>query len=167
MSLNNDFYFSDDPKEFKVELKNYLEDITLAINGVRGEWSPTIIGSTTDGETTYEVQNGYYVKVFDMVDLFYDVEWSNTTATGSIYIETPFVAQNFSSNIYSGICECNKTLVFPTGRTYITTKPLPGTRNLQITAFGDSVNAKVVTVDEASRLKGFVRFPVQSDQIGV
>ncbi len=51
-----------------------------------GTWTPTAVGGTTAGTTTYVAQSGRYTKVGNKVTLHFNIEYSATTGTGSLLI---------------------------------------------------------------------------------
>ena len=60
-----------------------------------GTFTPRIDGLTTAGTGTYTTQTGRYVKIGKMVTLWFYIDWSNHTGTGSIqFANFPFTAQN-------------------------------------------------------------------------
>ena len=68
-----------------------------------GTWTPTILGSTTAGTTTYTTQVGRYTKVGRLVTASAYVVWSNATGTGGLLIGgLPFTAQNVTY-LYQGV----------------------------------------------------------------
>ena len=59
-----------------------------------GTWTPVITGSTIAGTGTYSVQNGRYTKIGNTVRIYFAVNWSAHTGTGTTIV-TGFP---FSSN---------------------------------------------------------------------
>jgi len=60
-----------------------------------GTWAPTYLGLTTAGTTTYNVSNGLYVKVGQMVTVTGLLVWSSATGTGSAALGgLPFTINN-------------------------------------------------------------------------
>lgn len=60
-------------------------------------YTPTALGGTTAGTTTYTIQNGYYVRIGSLIFVQFVVQYSAATGTGNIQISLPFTA-NSSSN---------------------------------------------------------------------
>lgn len=79
------------------ELQNMYENIVDNVNGfIRNEaevdqakWTPTLAG-TGGGSFTYTSQYGWSVRQGIYTELFADVSWSATTATGNLYLELPY-----------------------------------------------------------------------------
>lgn len=57
-----------------------------AAAGTSGTFMPVIVGATTAGVGTYNVQTGYYTKVGKMVTIFLSLNWTAHTGTGSLRI---------------------------------------------------------------------------------
>lgn len=64
-------------------------------------YTPTYLGGTTPGTTTYTTQEGIYVRVGAIVHAWAVVGWSNATGTGDAQISLPFAAASFVS-LYPG-----------------------------------------------------------------
>ena len=60
-----------------------------------GTWTPTIVGSSTAGTTTYSFQAGKYTKVGNLVTISCNVLWTSATGTGSLLLAGfPFTTTN-------------------------------------------------------------------------
>jgi hypothetical protein len=60
-----------------------------------GAWSPTMVGSTVAGTTTYSVQSATYTKIGNVVTIQGYVTWTNATGTGNIKLgNLPFTANS-------------------------------------------------------------------------
>lgn len=67
-----------------------------------GTWTPTVLGSTVDGTTTYSVQNGVYVKVGNMVYCQALLIWTAVTGTGNLrFGGLPFTSVNLANSQHS------------------------------------------------------------------
>lgn len=62
--------------------------------GVSTAYTPTYLGGTTPGTTTYVSQAGAYVRVGGLVYVAARVEWSAMTGTGEARLSLPFTAKN-------------------------------------------------------------------------
>lgn len=56
---------------------------TALSNYAEGTWTPTLVGGSTAGTTTYTAQNGYYTRVGNMVWCTFWVQGSAATGTGN------------------------------------------------------------------------------------
>ena len=91
-------------------MSNYKADV----------WTPTLIGSSTAGTTTYTAQNGYYIRVGNLVTVQANVAGSGATGTGSaIFGDLPFTIKNQTGGNPAGsvFSANNATWVFPAGTT--------------------------------------------------
>lgn len=57
-----------------------------------GTWTPTYLGLSTAGTTTYTTQQGNYVQIGRMVVASFELTWTNATGTGSAAIYLPSTA---------------------------------------------------------------------------
>ena len=51
-----------------------------------GTWTPTAVGASTAGTTTYSIQSATYVKIGRLVHVRAYVAWSAATGTGGLYV---------------------------------------------------------------------------------
>lgn len=51
-----------------------------------GTFTPTYLGATTPGSTTYVTQAGSYTRIGNIVIAFVDLQWSAATGTGNVKI---------------------------------------------------------------------------------
>lgn len=63
-----------------------------------GTWSPTYVGLTTAGVTTYVEQSGNYTRVGRVVFAQGRVRWSAASGTGDAVISLPFAAGAYTYN---------------------------------------------------------------------
>lgn len=67
-----------------------------------GTYSPTYLGGTTPGATTYTIQQGTWVRLGSLVVATGTVVWSAATGTGDAQISLPFAAANVANQNFSG-----------------------------------------------------------------
>src|SRR5262245_27947743 len=65
-------------------------------------WTPTYLGNTTPGVTTYSLQQGTWVRIGNLVIVTGTVVWTAATGTGNANFGLPFTAQNVSNQFFSG-----------------------------------------------------------------
>jgi hypothetical protein len=83
--------------------KAAMSDILTYITNEQGAWTPQISYSSSNGDTSYSVQVGYYVKIDKVVHLFGYLNWGETTASGSARISNlPFNGSSIASLIQGG-----------------------------------------------------------------
>lgn len=66
-----------------------------------GTYTPTYLGATTAGATTYTTQAGFYVRIGTIVFFNGRVVWTAATGTGTAIISLPFTAANVSEKHYA------------------------------------------------------------------
>lgn len=87
---------------------NFVTGITLnsgttLSNYTEGTWTPTMVGNSTAGTTTYTVQQGYYTRIGNMVTIWGNVQGSAATGTGTaIFGGFPFTIKNQSNYAPAG-----------------------------------------------------------------
>lgn len=62
-----------------------------------GTWTPTYVGLTTPGTTTYSIQLGRYVRIGTRCHFSCRVVWTAATGTGTACISLPFTAKNLTN----------------------------------------------------------------------
>ena len=83
-----------------------------------GTFTPTMFGGATAGTTTYDFQNGAYVRVGRLVTFQIQVGWSNATGTGAMKIGgLPFTS---SATIQNGACTVWANNITFTAGAYLT-----------------------------------------------
>jgi hypothetical protein len=85
-----------------------------------GTWTPTIIGATTAGTTTYTGQNGYYTKIGNIVFCYAFIQISAATGTGNVVLGgLPFTVKNQTNGYATGSLYWggNVGWTFPVGTT--------------------------------------------------
>jgi len=84
-------------RDLVYELQDMYESITENVNGsIRNyadtdqtKWIPTLNGATA-GTFVYTKQVGWSVRQGIYTKLFFDIEWTSTTASGSLYLDLPY-----------------------------------------------------------------------------
>ncbi len=67
-----------------------------------GTYTPTYLGGTTAGVTTYTLQQGGWVRLGPVVIVTGTVVWTAATGTGTAQISLPFTVQNVTNQFFSG-----------------------------------------------------------------
>lgn len=75
--------------------------------GLTGSWTPTYLGQTTPGTTTYSVQVGTYTRIGDTIFFTGYVSWTAATGTGGAILSLPFTAANVSNQRFAVACRIN------------------------------------------------------------
>jgi len=87
---------------------------------VQGTWTPTIVGGSVAGSTTYVAQNGYYTRIGNIVYVQGFINISAATGTGDATIGAlPFTIKNQTNGYAAGalLLGGSTNWVFPTGYT--------------------------------------------------
>jgi hypothetical protein len=66
-----------------------------------GGFTPTYLGGTTAGVTTYTTQWGAWVRIGPIVIATATIQWSAATGTGDAQFSLPFTAINTANQFYS------------------------------------------------------------------
>lgn len=66
-----------------------------------GTYTPTYLGGTTAGTTTYTTQAGFYVRIGKVVFFTATVVWTAATGTGNAQVSLPFTAENGTNEAWS------------------------------------------------------------------
>lgn len=66
-----------------------------------GTYTPTYLGATTPGVTTYTTQDGFWCQLGNVVFFNGRVIWTAATGTGSAIISLPFASQNTTGMRYA------------------------------------------------------------------
>jgi len=107
---------------YRVEaLLDALEARTF-INYDKGTWTPTYLGGTTPGVTTYVVQKGEWTRWGRLVHFQGRLEWSAATGTGNAQFSLPFTAVNRTNLFGSGSVD-NTTVTFANGTPQMLLQP--------------------------------------------
>lgn len=81
------------------------------VQQVQGSYTPTYLGSTTPGATTYSTQQGGYTRWGNLVFVTGTLVWTAATGTGNAQISLPFPAAAVANQNYSGSVR-NTTVTF-------------------------------------------------------
>lgn len=66
-----------------------------------GTWTPTYLGGTTPGSTTYTVQVGRYLLIGNRCLFSLRVDWTAASGTGNAQIYLPFTCVNLGTSIHA------------------------------------------------------------------
>lgn len=74
--------------------------ILAKLFSIASTYTPTYLGGTTPGATTYTTQAGFYFRIFDIVFFHVRVTWTAATGTGNAQVSIPFTAVNTANMEY-------------------------------------------------------------------
>ena len=144
--LSGDYYSKDK------ELNTLYKEIVDPLQGIVGEWTPRIIGSTTEGVGTYTHAYGTSLCYGQVVDIWFDIFWTVHTGTGFMRISLPMTVYPLSTYLpfvgtlqWSHIAlDANYTFAIISGKpdteycevAQCSPNPLFGTKNVDMSATG-------------------------------
>jgi hypothetical protein len=97
--------------ELAKKLYPYLEPdfLNLRSGYDLASYTPTYVGGTTAGATTYTTQSGHYVRFGPLVVVQCIVIWTAATGTGEARISLPFTSATSNGNAYPSLWYQNVT----------------------------------------------------------
>lgn len=137
---------------------NFVTSISLAggtalSNYTEGTWTPTLVGETTAGTTTYASQVGFYTRIGNMVTVWGRVAISAATGTGNmLFGSLPFTVKNQDFLPGGTIFTVNVGTNFPwpAGTTMASFAPVSNSTNARMTATGSTTNSSNVQITNNS-----------------
>lgn len=81
------------------------------IGGVVVAYTPTMVGGTSPGATTYSVQVGAYMRNGQLVRAQGRVSWTAATGTGVIRVGLPFTSSS-TTNLFSAVSLATDSVTF-------------------------------------------------------
>lgn len=114
-----------------------------------GTFTPTAVGATTAGTTNYNVQNGYYTKIGNIVFLTFVLQASSATGTGDLLLGGfPFTVKNVTQNNPVGAVICDN-INLPASTVEYVMQALVNTTTAKVkcdTAAGASTNLQIANI---------------------
>jgi len=152
------------------ELQNIYEDIAENVNGfIRNEadvddtqWIPTLNGSTP-GLFTYVHQYGWAIRQGIYTELFFDIEWSMTTAANNLYIELPYKVITTNGMPFVGILQTSN-IAFGAGVTNLLMNAISNTYRGEIWTMGSGIASANFSVVGSGRMMGNIKYIGQEDE---
>lgn len=157
-------------RELVFKLTTDYEAIADSVNGLVQystadeptlQWEPELFGTTSPGTATYTTQIGWAVRVGQLVDVFFEIEWSGHTGTGNLYLELPYdvvgdlagtdTAPFVGSVIPDGI-------TFAGGRTAAAIQAVSDTTRGEFMIYGSGLTSENLAVPAAGRIQGTLRY---------
>lgn len=166
-ALNPDAYSND----LVFDLQNMYEQLANQINGTirnyadvdSSQWIPTISGTTGVGATTYVSQVGWVFRQGIITDVWFDIEWSATTATGNLFIDLPYIVTKSNQKPFVGVLQPS-AIPYGAGHTDLVCNAIPSTYRLEIWATGTATPTVNVGVAASGQLIGHCRYIGVSDE---
>jgi hypothetical protein len=106
---------------------------TYAVNS----WTPTLVGESTAGTTTYSTQQGQYIKIGKLVWIFFEVSITAATGTGNANIANLPFAINTGSPPGSVLISPAAGWAWPASTTQLVLSGRGGTSTIRIQGLGN------------------------------
>lgn len=167
LPLRQDFEKWDDLNKYLRELVFELTErdvqVAEAVNGYikanafvqKDQWTPTLDGSTGNG-FTYTHQIGWVYRQRLLVDVWFDVAWSATTATGNLFLDLPYLVAVSAEKPFVGVVQ-SSTFAY-TGGTGIVINAIPNTYRGEFWNVGTGFATANQAVAAAGQVIGHVRY---------
>jgi hypothetical protein len=176
LPLHSDFIKSENKddlekymRELVYSLQTMYEDLAGSFNGAirsdtetqRNMWKPTLNGSVS-GTFTYSNQTGWVFRQGLWVDVWGDVTWTATTATGNLFVELPYIVARTLNMPYVGVVQPS-SLAF-TGGTEVVINGMSNTYRGEFWNTGDAFATANQSVTATGRLIFHLRYLSQDDE---
>lgn len=153
------------------DLQNMYEQLANGINGTirnyadvdSSQWVPTIDGTTGAGATTYMNQIGWVFRQGIITEVWFDIKWSATTATGNLFVDLPYIVTKSNQKPFVGVLQ-TATIAYGVGQTVLTCNAIPSTYRLEIWSSGSGNATANIAVAAAGQLIGHCRYIGVSDE---
>jgi hypothetical protein len=176
------------PKDFKSKdkdeylnelvksLQSMYEKVAQNVNGTirntslvdSSQWTPEIFGTTVSGTTTYTQQFGYVLRQGIVTDVWYDVMWSATTATGTLFVELPYLVAKCAGAVTGGAPFNGSVqpsdITFSPGVAFMVGSAMPDTYRLELWQCGSGFHSVPLTVPASGHIMGWVRYIGVADE---
>jgi hypothetical protein len=114
----------------------------------QGTFTPTALGASTAGTTTYAGQVGSYTKIGDTVNVDIYISWSAMTGTGNLQISgLPFTSSSASNYYATGTVVPLLGLTWPAGKTQLNTIISASSTGMAIYGSATDSNSAAVQAD--------------------
>ncbi len=151
-------------KDLVVQLQTMYEQIAQGVNGdiksdsftQQENWTPTLNGSVA-GTFTYDHQIGWVLRQGLNTDLYFDVQWTATTAGGNLYLELPYRVANSTQMPFVGVLQPS-SINFGAGNTNLVINGIPSTYRGEIWSIGSTIATANLVVPATGRLIGNIRY---------
>lgn len=175
LPLPEDYKNMDNPdaylRDLVFDLQTMYEQIANNVNGsIRSyadvdssQWVPTINGTGGAGATTYTNQVGWVLRTGIMTEVWFDVTWTASTATGNLFIDLPYLVTKSNQKPFVGVLQTS-TIAYGAGKTLLNCNAIPSTYRLEIWSSGSAVATANVAVAGAGQLIGYCRYIGVSDE---
>ncbi len=157
--LNPDRYLND----LAFSIQSMYEQLAQVTNGTyrnyadidSSQWVPTLNG-ITPGTFTYSSQYGWVLRQGLMNDIWGDVTWTATTASGGLYVDLPYLVTKSNGMPFIGECQ-SSGITYTTG-SYLAIHAIPNTYRGEIWCSGTGATLTRQSVRPSGRIIFHVRY---------
>lgn len=183
MTLPSDIFFPYDRNRIlsgkPEEIESYLRELTVNLEQMYGnlvqningliradfttdDWTPILKGTTLAGSFTYSHQHGWVLRRGIIVDVWGDIDWTATTATGNLYVELPYRVAITNQMPFVGTVQSD-TFAY-TGGTYCVINGISNTYRGEIWNSGTGIASVNQAVTASGRVIFHLRYIGQDDE---
>ena len=149
-------------QDLTTELETMYEDLSSNINGSmrnsdevdNSKWTPTLQGTNT-GTFTYSSQVGNSIRSGIMTEIFFDIQWTSTTSSSSLYVELPYLVAKSNGTPFIGSLQPS-SIVFAGSNIII--NAIPNTYRGEIWTIGSGLATANLAVPSSGKLTGHLRY---------
>lgn len=124
---------------------------TALSNYTEGTWTPTLIGGSTAGTTTYTAQNGYYTRIGNMVTVWAIIVTTGSTGTGNItFGGLPFTVKNQTNYFPPAVVFSNNAFTWPVGTTSLVVQGQLNSQTALLYGNGSTVAAAAAQISNVA-----------------
>lgn len=126
-------------------------------NYVVGTWTPTLVGGSTAGTTTYVAQNGFYIRIGALVSIWGTINVSAATGTGQALISSlPFTIHNATGfNPIGSVLMAGASWSWPSSTTTVCLQGLTNTTTAGLYAYASATTGGYISITNSSMQIGF------------
>ena len=152
------------------DLQTMYESMAQNINGSfrssfdidAAQWLPVLKGTTAAGAFTYVNQTGISLRQGILTEVWGDISWSATTATGNLYVELPYIVSKSTNMPFVGECQASG-FAFTTG-SYVVINAIPSTYRGEFWDCGSGISTGNQTVPASGRVIFHLKYIGVSDE---
>jgi len=146
------------------EIEDMYEDLAENTNGFirnnadtdQSQWKPTLNGIVA-GTFTYTRQVGWSIRQGIYTEVFADIAWSATTATGNLYLELPYKVTRSDGMPFVGTVQPS-SIAFGAGKTNLVINAIPDTYRGEIWSIGSGAATANLAVTASGRLIIYLKY---------
>jgi len=153
-------------RDLTFEIQNMYEELAQGINGdIKGDaftqkenWTPTLDGTAISGTFTYDHQIGWAYRQGLMVDIWFDISWSDPgISAGNLYLQLPYKVANSNQKPFSEVMQTSN-ISYGAGKSLLSINAIPNTYRGEIWASGSGLATANLSVPTSGQLIGHCRY---------